>query len=100
MILRPYTPPWALTHEKTAFMAGAISSYPGAAGPVSGTVAPMVMLLEVTPGVDAALADVEMTVVASVTPMAIAAEARTHRDVNLSFECLIAAPLLMMCFID
>jgi len=47
---RPYTPPWALTYSKNACDAGAISLYPGAAGPVSGWWVPNVMLVAVTPG--------------------------------------------------
>src|SRR5579863_8332932 len=55
-MVRPLTPPWAFTYLKYAFDAGAISSYPGAAGPVSGCVLPMVTDVAVTPGADAALA--------------------------------------------
>jgi hypothetical protein len=41
---------------KYAFAAGAISEYPGAAGPVSGWVLPIVTVVAVTPGADAVLA--------------------------------------------
>jgi hypothetical protein len=92
-----------LTQPKKAFIAGAISSYPGAAGPVNGTVAPMVMLFDVTPGVDAALADVDNTLVISNPLMAPAASTRTIWALRLSpnlIRFLITAPLLMMYFID
>jgi hypothetical protein len=41
----------------------------------------MVTLEDVTPGVDAALAEVDNTVVTNVTPMAPAASRRAHRPV-------------------
>jgi hypothetical protein len=41
---------------KYALAAGAISEYPGAAGPLSGWVLPMVTVVEVTPGADAVFA--------------------------------------------
>src|SRR5580658_2200149 len=55
-MVRPFTPPWAFTYLKYAFAAGAISEYPGAAGPVSGWVLPMVTVVAVMPGADAVLA--------------------------------------------
>jgi len=83
-------------------MAGAISSYPGAAGPVSGTVAPSVMLLEVTPGADAAggldLGD-ELQADSSVAPRAIPSTpvARTlvYLPIDVGLLCLIASPFLI-----
>ena len=53
--LRPYTPPWALMYWSTELMAGPISPYPGAAGPVSGWLLPRVIVVAVMPGADAAL---------------------------------------------
>src|SRR5580700_12016780 len=55
-MVRPFTPPWAFTYLKYAFAAGAISEYPGAAGPVSGWVLPIVTVVAVIPGADAVLA--------------------------------------------
>src|SRR5580704_17379741 len=49
-ICRPNTPPCAFTQLKNGCEAGAISLYPGAAGPVSGWCVPNVMLVAVTPG--------------------------------------------------
>jgi hypothetical protein len=84
-------------------MAGAISSYPGAAGPVNGTVAPMVMLFDVTPGVEAALADVDSTLVINNPLIALAASILTNCVPRLLLDLirfLITAPLLMMYFLD
>src|SRR6516225_1624974 len=50
-------PPWALTYWKYAAAAGAISLYPGAAGPVSGWWLPMVIVVAVMPGADAVSAE-------------------------------------------
>src|ERR1700737_5207640 len=54
-MLRLNTPPCAFTYWKYAFEAGAISEYPGAAGPVSGCVLPMVTVVGVMPGAEAEL---------------------------------------------
>src|SRR6516162_6958726 len=52
-------PPCALTYWKYALAAGAISLYPGAAGPVSGWWLPMRIWVLVIPGTDAAAAPPE-----------------------------------------
>src|SRR3954452_8600018 len=52
VILRPLMPPCELTYLKNAFDAGAISLYPGAAGPVSGWWLPIVTVVFVTPSED------------------------------------------------
>src|SRR5690349_19144791 len=48
-------PPPSLMYLNIASAAGAISLYPGAAGPVSGWCEPIVTVVAVTPGADALL---------------------------------------------
>src|SRR6516162_9987676 len=71
-------PPCALTQSNTAFIAGAISEYPGAAGPVSGTVAPMVISDGVTPGVLCACAVAGRSVTPNTIPTELARKARAQ----------------------
>src|SRR3954453_921906 len=52
LTFRPLTPPCAFRYLKNAFEAGAISLYPGAAGPVSGWWLPIVTVSFVTPSED------------------------------------------------
>src|SRR5580692_5517099 len=81
-------------------MAGAISSYPGAAGPVSGTVAPMLMLVAVTPGtfdavvVVVALGD-ELHAASVVAPRAPVSSARPYLPMEVCMLCLIVSLFLM-----
>jgi hypothetical protein len=60
----------------------------------------MVMLFEVTPGVDAASAVAVMTVATSVNPSTMAAAPRMARDTDSRCGCFIIAPLLMMDCLD
>src|SRR5215468_1874614 len=56
LILRPLIPPLSLMYLNMASVAGAISLYPGAAGPVSGWWLPIRICFAVIPGADAVAA--------------------------------------------
>src|SRR5215469_10806065 len=85
-------PPWALTYWKYALDAGAISLYPGAAGPVSGWWLPIRIWFAVMPGAAAALppeAEPPQAAASRARAVAAAAMAGNRTRCALFIRCLL-----------